>query len=113
MDIERIRNFCLSLPFVTEEVKWGHDLCFMIGGKMFCVTGFDKPLKVSLKVPDEEFEHMSNLPGITPAPYVARYKWVLIGEPDIFNDRQWEYYLAQSYNLVKEKLPKHVLKELR
>lgn len=112
MDIESIRDICLDLPFVTEDIKWGHDLCFMIGGKMFCVTGLNMPFKVSLKVSDEEFEHISTQPGIIAAPYVARYKWVLIEDINVFTDKQWKQYITRSYNLVKDKLPVKVLKGL-
>jgi predicted DNA-binding protein (MmcQ/YjbR family) len=45
MNIEALRKFCLSLPAVTEDVKWGADLCFSVGGKMFCVTSMEGPLK--------------------------------------------------------------------
>jgi len=41
MDIESTRAFCLSFPYVTEEVLWGNDLVFKIGGKMFAVIGLD------------------------------------------------------------------------
>src|SRR5471030_1962568 len=112
MDIESLRNSCNELPFVTEDVKWGDDLCFLIGGKMFCVTGFNPPLKVSLKVTDEEFAELSNSPGIVPAPYVARYKWIYVEDANRFNDKEWEYYIIQSYNLVKAKLPKKILAQL-
>jgi predicted DNA-binding protein (MmcQ/YjbR family) len=112
MDIEGIRNFCNTLPFVTEDVKWGNDLCFMVAEKMFCVASLSTPLKVSFKVADEEFDELSNKPGIIPAPYVARYKWVLVENISMLSKKQWEHYLTQSYNLVKAKLPRKVLKEL-
>ena len=35
MDLESIRRFCLRLPHVTEQVQWGYDLVFKVGGKMF------------------------------------------------------------------------------
>jgi predicted DNA-binding protein (MmcQ/YjbR family) len=109
MNIETVRNICKALPFVTEGIKWGNDLCFMIGGKMFCVTPMDPPLKVSLKVTDEEFGELTNRPGIIPAPYVARYKWIFIEDVTVFNQKQWEHYISQSYNLVKAKLSKKEL----
>jgi len=113
MEIESLRNICKELPFVTEDVKWGDDLCFLIGEKMFCVTGFMSPLKISLKVTDEEFEELSNSPGIIPAPYVARYKWILVEDANRFSDQEWKHYITQSYNLVKAKLPKKVLAQLK
>ncbi|MBP6732758.1 MAG: MmcQ/YjbR family DNA-binding protein [Chitinophagales bacterium] len=112
MDLETLRNYCNSLPHVTEDVKWGNDLCLLIGGKMFCVTGFNAPLTVSLKVTDEEFEELSVRDGIIPAPYLARYKWVYIKNEKVFNKKDWEYYIRQSYELVKAKLPKKILKGL-
>ena len=41
MNIEQLRKFCLSFPGATEDIKWGADLCFCVGAKMFCVTGAD------------------------------------------------------------------------
>lgn len=41
MDIESVRAYCLSFPHATENVQWGADLVFKIGGKMFAVIGLD------------------------------------------------------------------------
>jgi predicted DNA-binding protein (MmcQ/YjbR family) len=112
MNIEQIRTFCLSLPSVTEDVKWGNDLCFCIGAKMFCVTGLTGPFGVSFKVKDDEFEELSTTPDIIPAPYVARYKWIFVSAEDRFSKDKWEHYIRQSYELVKAKLPKGVLAKL-
>ena len=112
MNVEEIRTFCLSLPHVTEDVKWGADLCFCIGSKMFCVTGLDGPFGVSFKVKDDEFEELSTTEDIVPAPYVARYKWIFVSNEDRFTKTQWEHYIKQSYQLVKDKLPKGVKAKL-
>jgi predicted DNA-binding protein (MmcQ/YjbR family) len=109
MNIEQLRAFCLSLPHATEDVKWGNDLCFCIACKMFCITGFSSPLKVSMKVKDEEFEELSSSEGIVPAPYVARYKWILVEAVSRFSKKEWEHYIQQSYELVKGKLSKKEL----
>jgi predicted DNA-binding protein (MmcQ/YjbR family) len=114
MNIESLREYCLSLPHVTEDVKWGADICFSIGGKMFCVSGFNTPLHASLKVTDEEFDEMSQRKGIIPAPYLARYKWILISDDEAtLSDKQWKHYISQSYEVIKSKLPKKILKELK
>jgi predicted DNA-binding protein (MmcQ/YjbR family) len=112
-DIEAIGNICHQLPHVTEGIKWGNDLCFMIGGKMFCVVLLNTPFKVSFKVAEEEFEEISNLPGIIPAPYAARHKWVLVENVKVFTKTKWEYYINQSYQLVKAKLSKKQLALLK
>ncbi|MDF3026107.1 MAG: hypothetical protein K0S23_414 [Fluviicola sp.] len=113
MDIEIIRTICQSFPGVTEDVKWGHDLVFSVGLKMFCVVGLDEtPVSTSFKVKDEEFEEMAGRPGFKPAPYVAKYKWVLIDDITRMKRSEWELFLEQSYELVKAKLPAKIRKEL-
>ena len=98
---------------VTEDIKWGHDLVFSIGGKMFCVAGLDQtPTSASFKVKDEEFDEMCNRDGFIPAPYVAKYKWVLAQDINKMKKADWKYYLKQSYNLVREKLPAKMKKSL-
>jgi predicted DNA-binding protein (MmcQ/YjbR family) len=111
--IEEIQDICRKMPGVTEDIKWGHDLVFSVGGKMFCVVGLDEsPTSASFKVTDDEFEEMSNRPHFKPAPYVAKYKWVLIEDITKMKKTDWKKYLAQSYELVKEKLPAKLKKQL-
>ena len=112
MDIEWFRKFCLSLPATSEDVKWGNDLCFLVAGKMFCVAGLEHPNKVAFKVPDEDFEELSTTEGFIPAPYMARAKWVMVQDISKVSKKDWEKYIRESYRLVKNKLPKKVLKEL-
>ena len=47
MTIESVRKICRALPEVTEDVKWGNDLCFCISGKMFAAVGLNPPLSAS------------------------------------------------------------------
>lgn len=112
MDIDQLRSFCTQLPAVTEDVKWDNDLVFSVGGKMFCVASLEPPFKCSFKVPDEEFEELSNRAGFQPAPYMARAKWVLVTSPTRLHKKEWEAYIRQSYELVKAKLTKKARTEL-
>lgn len=112
MNIESLRTFCLSLPGVTEEVKWESDLCFLVGGKMFCVTYADADQGASFKVRDEEYRNMIAREGIIPAPYLARAKWIYVIDFLWLSDAEWEHYVRQSYELVKEKLPKKLRENL-
>ncbi len=112
MEIEALQKYCLSLPAVTEDIKWGHDLCFLIGGKIFCVASLEPPLSIAFKVSDEEFEELSARDGFMPAPYMARAKWVLATKPSQFSKKQWETHIQQSYDLIKAKLTKKIKKEL-
>jgi predicted DNA-binding protein (MmcQ/YjbR family) len=112
MNIEVLRKICSSLPAVTEDVKWGNDLVFSVGDKMFCVASLEPPFSCSFKVPDDEFDELSNQNGFMPAPYMARAKWVLVTDPANLNKKQWQEYIKQSYELVKIKLTKKLREKL-
>ena len=113
MNIEDIQTICRQFPAVTEDIKWEHDLVFSVGGKMFCVVGLDQsPTSASFKVKDEEFDEMSARPGFKPAPYVAKYKWVWADDIARMKKTEWNRYLKQSYELVKDKLPAKLKKQL-
>ena len=102
----------MALPGATEEIKWGADLCFLVGDKMFCVTSIEPPHHVSFKVEDDTFADLTATAGIIPAPYLARYKWVQVQEWSNLTDTEWEAYVKHSYELIKSKLPKSKLKAL-
>lgn len=106
MEIEQLRSYCLSLPAVTEAIKWGNDLVFSIGGKMFCVSSLDQPLKYSFKVKNDEFEELCATGNFSPAPYMGRAKWVLITNSGFMHNEEWKSRIKQSYELVKNKLTK-------
>ncbi|MFZ6012375.1 MAG: MmcQ/YjbR family DNA-binding protein [Bacteroidota bacterium] len=113
MDIETLRTFCKSLPATTEDIKWVKDLCFLVGGKMYCVAGLDGPFGVTLKVPDDEFEELLSREGIVPAPYLARAKWIRVENAAVFKKKEWEYYIRQSYELIRDKLTEKLKKQLK
>lgn len=112
MNVESLRDLCLSFPGVTEDIKWGSDLCFSVGEKMFCITSADMDEGASFKVRDEEFKVITSREGIIPAPYLARAKWVYVLDFSRMTDTEWQHYIRQSYELVKAKLPKKSLKNL-
>jgi len=113
MNIEELREYCNSLKGVTEDIKWGHDLCFCIGGKMFAVTGLGgNPVGISFKVTDDEFDEVSTAQGFIPAPYLARNKWVYLRDTSMLSRKKLEQYILQSYQLIASKLPKKTQREL-
>jgi predicted DNA-binding protein (MmcQ/YjbR family) len=112
MNVEEMRSFCLGLPGVTEDIKWGNNLVFMVGNKMFCLVDLEPPFRVSLKVPEEEFDELTAQSGIIQAPYFARMKWVCVTDMERLGGKEWEHLLEQAYRLVKEKLPKRLQEEL-
>ena len=112
MNIETLREFCLSLPAATEDIKWEDHLCFSVGGKMFVVSSMREEFTASFKVTPEQAEELTATPGIIPTPYMARYHWVLVQQPDRLTEAEWKQFVKQSYDMIKSKLPKKTQKEL-
>ena len=113
MDLEEIRAFCLSFPGATEDVKWGNDLTFCVGQKMFAVIGLDAATQsVSFKCTPEKFAELTERDGIIPAHYVARYHWVTVEKPDALTTDELKGLIEKSYEMVREKLPKAVKYQL-
>jgi len=108
MTIDRLRTLCLSLPGATEQIQWGADLVFKVGGKMFCVvsTELHEAVAVSFKCDDETFAQLVEREGVVPAPYLARAKWVALERFDALPARELTRLVEQSYRLVVAKLPK-------
>ena len=109
MNIEQLRKFCLSLPHVTEDIKWGSDLCFCIGEKMFVITSADSNhAGLALKCTPETFSELIEIDGIAPSAYIGRYNWVRISKINAITDDELKELIQTSYNLVRDKLPKKV-----
>ena len=107
MTIETVRLICRALPGVTEDVKWGHDLCFCISGKMFTVVNLEAPHSIAFKCTPETFGELVERPGIIPAPYMARNMWVREQElGETLARRELEPLIKTAYELVVAKLPK-------
>jgi predicted DNA-binding protein (MmcQ/YjbR family) len=107
-DVEWIRKLCLSLPDVTEDMPWGDDLCFKVRGKIFTgmVLSDGRFPRVTLKCAPETFHELLEIEGISPAPYVGRYKWVMLANSNVLSANELESLIRQSYNLVAAKAPK-------
>lgn len=113
MNLDQLRKLCLSFPAVTEQIQWGDDLLFKVGGKMFAVTRLE-PAKVwlSLKANPEQFAELTERPGIIPAPYLARAKWIALESPDAVHDSELSLLLRESYELVRAKLPRKIAESI-
>jgi|SRR5271169_3904054 len=109
MTLDQLRKICLAFPGVTEKIQWEDDLLFKVGGKMFAVTPLEPArLWLSLKADTEEFAELTERPGIVPAPYLARAKWIAIEARETLPAAEVAALLRKSYELVLAKLPRAV-----
>ncbi len=107
MDLESIRRFCLRLPHVTEQVQWGYDLVFKVGGKMFLVAPLEpSEHALSIKVSLEAFEQLQEIEGIVPAPYLARARWLALRSLNLLGDEELRELIRNAHALVLQSLPR-------
>jgi len=99
-------EFCRALPGATEDIKWGADLIFSVGGKMF--AGFQMPQAepIGFKVEPLAFDGIVGRDGIIPAPYMAQHSWVSVTERKRVSEARLKQMLRESHRLVASKLSK-------
>jgi predicted DNA-binding protein (MmcQ/YjbR family) len=112
MNFESAKTLCRTFPGVTEDTKWDNDLVFSVGCKMFAVTNLGEATGMSFKVEDDRFLELTDRPGIVPAPYLARAKWVYVEDADALSDEEAAGLLRRSYELVFGKLTKKLQREI-
>ncbi|MEJ5963550.1 MmcQ/YjbR family DNA-binding protein [Pedobacter immunditicola] len=105
MDIEKLREFCLSLPGTTEGLKWGDHLCFMIAEKMYLISSLDDT-SFSIKCDPEDFDELVAREGIEQAAYMAKRQWVKVASLDLMTDEELKERIKKSRALVLSKLTK-------
>jgi predicted DNA-binding protein (MmcQ/YjbR family) len=103
--VDTIRKFCLEFPHATEKLQWDDELCFKIHGKIFVMLGLDHS-RICLKCAPETFAELIEREDICPAPYVGRYKWVLLERLDAVGWSELQELIRQSYEMVVAKAPK-------
>lgn len=100
---------CRTFAGATAEVLWEMNLVFKVGGKMFAVFGMTENQYFSMKVPEELFHDLTQLPGVVAAPYMARAHWIQIRpEACQLDPDQLIQFLKGSYQLIFDKLSKRL-----
>ena len=113
MNIDSIRDYCLKRPGATEDIQWGNDLLFRIGGKIFAAVDLGSPSSsLSFKCTPEEFAMLIELDGISPARYTARYHWFTLERSGALSEAETKKLIRKSYEMVLSKLPKKVRDEI-
>ncbi|MDO1530042.1 MmcQ/YjbR family DNA-binding protein [Fulvimonas sp. R45] len=113
-DRARLEALCARWPGVTRDIKWETRRVYSVDGKMFAMTAEDpgEPFQLYVKVPDERFLELTDRPGIVPAPYLARARWVMVAEPARLGAAELAALVLDSYALVRAKLAKRRQAEL-
>lgn len=106
MNIETLRDYCLSKPGAEETQPFGPDtLVYKVSGKVFLLVGLDaEDLRFNVKCdPDKAIELRDEYPCVLPGFHMNKKHWntiVVDGSVSIALLKEW---IDHSYTLVAPK----------
>ncbi len=110
MDIETLRNYCISKKGVTEEFPFDKDtLVFKVMGKMFALAPLERiPSQVNLKCdPEKAISLREEYDGIiTPGFHMSKKHWNTIFLEEQLPPQLIIELIDHSYDLVVSKFTK-------
>lgn len=107
MNIEEVRDYCLSLPGVTEDMPYGPDVVvFRIEGKIFMHIGLERGQIAVKHLPEKGIELRERHDAITPAFHMNKTHWSDVEIEGLLPDALIKTLIDESYALVLNKLPK-------
>lgn len=115
MNIDAIREYCLSKNGVTEDMPFGENvLVFRIGGKIFLLTDIEAEItSVNLKCdPNLALELRDRYPTIKPGYHMNKKHWNTVVCDDTISRSLLHELIDHSFDLVFRSLPYKMRKEL-
>ncbi|OYW19521.1 MAG: MmcQ-like protein [Sphingobacteriales bacterium 12-47-4] len=106
MNIESLRDYCLSKPGAEEALPFGPDtLVFKVNGKAFLLVGLDsEDLRFNVKCdPELALELREQYPCVLPGYHMNKKHWNTIVVDGSINDAQLREWIDHSYDLVARK----------
>lgn len=110
MNIEQIREYCLSLPLATEDFPFDETtLVFRIMGRIFAMTDLEANEWISLKCePEYAQELRAQYAEIKGAWHMNKKYWNQVNYQSLLDDELIKRLVRHSYQQVVNKLPKSV-----
>lgn len=109
MNVEEVRNFCLSLKAVKEDFPFGEDtLVFKVAGKMFALASLDSiPPQINLKCdPEKAIELRESYNAVIPGYHMNKKHWNTVILDGSIKKTEIQTWVKDSYNLVVNSLKK-------
>lgn len=106
MNIETLRDYCLSKPGAEETLPFGPDtLVFKVSGKAFLLVGLDaEDLRFNVKCdPDKALELREEYPCVLPGFHMNKKHWNTIVVDGSVSNALLKEWIDHSYSLVAPK----------
>lgn len=103
MNIESLREYCLSKPGVEETLPFGPDtLVFKVNNKVFLLTGLDEAeLRFNVKCdPDKAIELREAFSCVVPGYHMNKKHWNTVLVDGSVSSKQLKEWIDHSYKLV-------------
>ena len=103
MNIEGLREYCLSKPGAEETLPFGPDtLVFKVAEKIFLLVGLDEqPLSFNVKCdPERAVELREEFPCVLPGYHMNKKHWNTIVVDGSVSTKQLKEWIDHSYALV-------------
>ena len=111
MNLEELREYCLSKQSVTESFPFNeHVLVFKVGGKMFALTDLqDEEPSVNLKCDPELAEELRDrYEEVQPGYHMNKKMWNTVMLNGRIPDALLKQWIDHSYELIVQSLPKKI-----
>jgi len=111
MNAETLRTYCLQQKGVEESQPFGpENLVYKVGGKVFLLVALDAvPLQFNVKCdPDAALEWRDQYACVLPGYHMNKKHWNTVLVDGTASDKLLLQWVADSYNLVYQSLPKKV-----
>ncbi|MBM3434919.1 MAG: MmcQ/YjbR family DNA-binding protein [Bacteroidetes bacterium] len=102
MNIEELRDYCLSKKGVTEEFPFDETtLVFKVLGKMFVLTDLEGHFSLNLKCdPGKAIELRERYPSVHPGYHMNKKHWNTVVVDGTVKDKLLYKWIDDSYQLV-------------
>ena len=114
MNVEEVREYCLSLPNVTEHFPFDDiTLVFKIGSKMFALISLENAVSINLKAsPEDAISQREQYSDIIPGWHMNKMHWNTVYFNGKLSDKLLKQLIEDSYKLVHDKLTKKEKQQL-
>ena len=108
MNIETLRDYCLSKSHVEETFPFGPEtLVFKVMDKMFLLIGMDQPDRFNVKCdPERAVTLREEYEEVQPGYHMNKTHWNTVFMDGRLSEPQLKEMIDHSYELIVKSLPK-------
>ena len=110
MDVDAVKALCSGYPGAVSKLYGppSNILVYYVGGRKFAYFKTSDPerWRFSVCTTPERFLELTDVPGVKPARYMARFRWVTIVDVGAFPADYLQELIAWSYSKARSGLSK-------